>query len=381
VGSNERIHSIDVMRGVAILGIFLTNMLAFHSPMLYLNPYIWWSSKVDQNIYNFIDFFVQASFYPLFALLFGFGLMIIKKRSMDKGISFIPIAIRRLSLLLVIGCLHAFFIWHGDILITYALFGLITLLFLHLSGKTLIISGMISYLVPNFLLLLLMILVALTSSVPEYSNHDEALQSVEVYQEGTFWEVTLQRVHDWNMVNGLEALPILFFTIFPFLLIGAGIAKLGWISNTVKYKKQLKIMFVFFIVLGSLLKLLPFAVRNLISEYVQDIFGGPLFAVAYAIIIILLMDKFNGRLHVFQAVGKLAISNYLFQSIVATLIFYSYGLGLYNKISVAQGTLLAVIIFIIQVIISNKWVQHYRYGPVEWVWRAFTYWQKPKWKK
>lgn len=111
--SNERIHSIDVMRGFAILGIFLTNMLAFHSPMLYLNPYIWWSSKVDQNIYNFIDFFVQASFYPLFALLFGFGLMIIKRRSIDKGISFTPIAIRRLSLLLVIGCFHAFFIWQS----------------------------------------------------------------------------------------------------------------------------------------------------------------------------------------------------------------------------------------------------------------------------
>jgi uncharacterized protein len=379
--SNERIQSIDVMRGIAILGIFLTNMLAFHSPVLYLNPYIWWSSKIDQNIYNFIDFFVQASFYPLFALLFGFGLMIIKRRSIDKGISFTPIAIRRLSFLLLIGCIHAFFIWHGDILITYAIFGLIALLFLHLSGKTLVITGVLIYIIPNFLLLLLMIVVSLTSSVPEYSNHDEALQSVKVYQEGTFWEITLQRIHDWNMVNGLEALPILFFTIFPFLLIGAGIAKQEWISNSVKNKKLLKIILVFFILLGSLFKLLPFVVRNLISEYVQDIFGGPLLAAAYATFVILLMDKFARHLHVFQAVGKLAISNYLFQSIVATLIFYSYGLGLYNKISVAQGTLLALIIFIIQVIISNKWVQHYQFGPVEWIWRAFTYWQKPKWKK
>lgn len=379
--SNERIHSIDVMRGFAILGIFLTNMLAFHSPMLYLNPYIWWSSKVDQNIYNFIDFFVQASFYPLFALLFGFGLMITKRRSIDKGISFTPIAIRRLSLLLVIGCLHAFFIWHGDILITYAAFGLIALLFLHLSGKTLVLTGIIIYIIPNFLFLMIMILVSLTSPMPDYYNHDEALQSVEVYQEGTFLEITLQRIHDWNLVNSLEASPILFFSIFPFLLIGAGIAKLDWISNTVTEKKKIRILLGFFILLGSLLKLLPFAVRNLVSEYVQDIFGGPLLAVAYAILIILLMERFVGPLGVFKAVGKLAISNYLFQSVVATLLFYSYGFGLYNKISVAQGTLLALTIFIIQVIISNIWVRHYYYGPVEWIWRAFTYWQKPKWKK
>jgi uncharacterized protein len=381
ISENERINSIDTMRGFAILGIFLTNMLAFHSPMLYLNPYVWWSTKSDQTIYSFIDFFVQASFYPLFALLFGFGLMIMRERSVSKGFNFTPIAIRRLSMLLVIGCIHAFFIWHGDILINYAILALIALLFFWMSGKALLLTGILTYMIPNFLFGLLWFLATLVTPTNDYYHHDEAIKSVESYQNGTFWEITGQRFYDWSQVNSIENSIILFFNIFPFLLIGAGISKLNLVRNNMQNKKAIKVLLLIFVIVGSLLKLLPFAVRNLFSEYIQDIFGGPLLAVSYALVIILLMEKHSAKLQMFQAVGKLAISNYLFQSIVATLIFYNYGLGLYSKISVGTGTLLAITIFLIQAYISTKWVRSYHYGPVEWIWRAFSYWKIPNWKK
>jgi uncharacterized protein len=381
ISENERINSIDTMRGFAILGIFLTNMLAFHSPMLYLNPYVWWSTKSDQTIYSFIDFFVQASFYPLFALLFGFGLMIMRERSVSKGFNFTPIAIRRLSMLLVIGCIHAFFIWHGDILINYAILALIALLFFWMSGKALLLTGILTYMIPNILFGLLLFLATLVTPTNDYYHHDEAIKSVESYQNGTFWEITGQRFYDWSQVNSIENSIILFFNIFPFLLIGAGISKLNLVRNNMQNKKAIKVLLLIFVIVGSLLKLLPFAVRNLFSEYIQDIFGGPLLAVSYALVIILLMEKHSAKLQVFQAVGKLAISNYLFQSIVATLIFYNYGLGLFSKISVGTGTLLAITIFLIQAYISTKWVRSYHYGPVEWIWRAFSYWKIPNWKK
>jgi uncharacterized protein len=383
IPDNERINSIDTMRGFAILGIFLTNMLAFHSPMLYLNPYVWWSTKSDQTIYSFIDFFVQASFYPLFALLFGFGLIIMRERSVAKGFNFTPIAIRRLSMLLVIGCIHAFFIWHGDILINYAILGLIALLFLGMSGKALLLTGILTYMIPNILYGLLYFLATLVTPTNDYYHHDEAIKSVEFYQNGTFWEITVQRFYDWSQVNlnSIETSLFLFFTIFPFLLIGAGISKLNLVRNNMQNQKAIKVLLLIFVIVGSLLKLLPFVVRNLFSEYIQDIFGGPLLAVSYALVIILLMEKHSARLQMFQAVGKLAISNYLFQSIVATLIFYNYGFGLYSKISVGTGTLLAITIFLVQAYISTKWVQNYQYGPVEWIWRAVSYWKIPNWKK
>jgi uncharacterized protein len=381
IQEHERIHSIDTIRGFAILGIFLTNMLDFHSPMLYLNPYLWWSTKLDQSLYNVIDFFVQASFYPLFALLFGFGLMGMRERTLAKGFSFTPISVRRLCLLLVIGCLHAFLIWHGDILITYAICGLIALAFLRFSGKTLFITGILLYLIPNILFGLLLFIASLISPMNDFSNHDEALTAVDIYQNGTFMEITSQRIHDWSQVNNLETLVILFFSIFPFLMIGAGIAKLNWLSNGIKDKKRLKNLLLIILVIGFLLKFLPFAVRNLFTEYIQDIFGGPLLGIFYALFIILLIDRFSIKLNLFQAVGKIALSNYLFQSIISTLIFYSYGLGFYNKISVGSGTLLVIAIFVFQAYMSKLWVQKYHYGPFEWVWRAFSYWKIPKWKK
>jgi uncharacterized protein len=383
ISEQARIHSIDAMRGFAILGIFLTNMIDFHSPMLYLNPQIWWSSKADQTIYNLIDYFVQASFYPLFAMLFGFGLMMMRENAIAKGNTFTLIALRRLSFLLFIGCMHAFFIWHGDILTNYAVFGIIALLFLGLSGRALFLTGVLTYLIPNFLLGLLLLIGSLVSqnTMSDFYKHDEAYKSVEAYQNGSFMEITAQRIYDWSQVNSLDNLIILFFTIFPFLLIGAGAAKLNWIRKAKDYHKQIKIILVILFISGGLIKLLPFAVRNIFSEYVQDIFGGPLFAVSYALMIILLIEKYPQKLAVFQAVGKLAFSNYLFQSIVATLIFYNYGLGLYSKISVGTGTLLAITIFIIQLFLSTFWVKKFHYGPIEWLWRSVTYWKKPQWKK
>lgn len=376
----ERINSIDAIRGFAILGIFLTNMLDFHSPMLYINPYEWWLSESQQTIYSLIDFFVQASFYPLFSVLFGFGLMVIKERAVVKVNSFTLIAVRRLILLLVIGCVHAFFIWHGDILMNYAILGFFALLFLHLSGKSLLYIGIITYMIPNILFSLLLFVVSLFYPRENHFNQEEAFNSVSVYQNGTFSEITMQRFHDWYLVNGLENIIILFFSIFPFLLIGAGIAKLKWIRNDMVNKKKIKYIFFFFVLLGCILKLFPFAFRNLFTEYVQDIFGGPLLGFSYAMIIILLMDRYSSKLKIFQAVGKLALSNYLLQSIVSTLLFYSYGFGLYNKVSVGTGLMIAVGIFILQAYISMIWIRKYQYGPIEWIWRAFSYWSKPSWK-
>jgi uncharacterized protein len=383
ISEHERIRSIDAMRGFAILGIFLTNMIDFHSPMLYLNPQIWWSSKTDQTVYNLIDFFVQASFYPLFAMLFGFGLMTMRQNAISKGYAFLPIALRRLSLLLLIGCIHAFFIWHGDILTNYAVFGLIALLFLGLSGRSLFLTGVLTYFIPNLLLGLLLLLGTLVSpnSMSDFYKHDDAYQAVEAYQNGDFMEITAQRIYDWSQVNSIDNAVILFFTIFPFLLIGAGAAKLNWIRKVRQHQKRVIFLLVLLVITGGLLKFLPFAVRNIFSEYVQDIFGGPLFAISYALIIILLMEKYAIKLAYFQAVGKLAFSNYLFQSIVATLIFYNYGLGLYSKISVVTGTILAITIFIIQVYVSSIWVKNFHYGPMEWIWRAVSYWKKPRWKR
>ncbi|MBP2241123.1 uncharacterized protein J2Z40_001685 [Cytobacillus eiseniae] len=386
VTEKERIISLDIMRGFAILGIFLVNMLTFHSPFMYIDPLEYWSGAVDQSIYTFLDLFVQASFYPLFALLFGYGLMIMRERSLLKGYSFGQIATRRLSLLLFIGMIHAFLIWHGDILITYALMGFLFLLFMRLNGKNLIIIGIVLYVIPNLLMVLLVFASLFIVSGDALSLTDPAQveASFQAYQNGSFTEITVQRFKDWYFANNLGTFFVMIISILPLFLIGGGVAKLKWLEEPKKHQRKLIIIASTALIIGLLLKLLPmFTAHNFATNYVQDAFGGPLLAIGYGLVIALIIENETMKklLYPLSFVGKLSLSNYLLQSIVATFIFYQYGLGLYGKVSLATGTVIVLIIYIMQLLISRYWVKHFYYGPVEWVWRSFTYLQYPQWKR
>jgi uncharacterized protein len=386
IAENERIVSVDVMRGFAILGIYLVNMMAFHSPFLYIDPIKWWDHATDQTAYATIDILAQASFYPLFSMLFGYGLVILRERAIVKGVNFHLIAVRRLGMLLLIGMIHAFLIWEGDILILYAVFGFLSLFFLHLSGKKLLLSGILLYLIPNLLLFLLYIVmfIYMPQQGFDISNPAAAEASIQAYQNGTFSEITKQRIHDWSSTNNIGSFPIFLVSIFPLLLIGAGVAKLGWIENPKIHQEKLKKILLFTIPIGLILKLMPYLMgRNYANDYLQDFFGGVLMAITYACLISLLMNKFpGGKLLLFLApIGKLSMSNYLFQSLVSTWIFYNYGLGFYGEISLTAGVVLALGIFSIQVLLSHFWVKRFYYGPVEWLWRSATYLNLPKWKR
>lgn len=382
----DRIISLDIMRGFAILGIFLVNMLSFHSPYLYIDPFEWWDSPADKGAYAFIDIFVQASFYPLFSMLFGYGLVILRERAMAKGLGFGGMAARRFSLLLLIGIIHAFLIWHGDILINYAIFGFIFLMFVKMSGKNMLLTGILLYIIPNLLFVLLLFSTVLFVPPEDLSIYDKeaALASLQAYQNGSFSEITSQRIQDWSGVNNLASLPIMLASIFPLFLIGGGAAKLRWLEEPVKNRAFLIKIMLISLAAGLLFKLLPYITEsNLGLDYMQDIFGGPLLAIAYGLGIAVMINNSHrpGFLLPLSYVGKMSLSNYLFQSIISTFIFYSYGLGFYGKVSASGGTLLVMVIFAFQVLISRLWIARYYYGPVEWLWRSFTYLKIPNWKR
>lgn len=376
ITEKERIHSLDVIRGFALLGIFLVNMSSFHSPELYKGIF----EKVggiDQIIVDGIDFFAQASFYTLFSFLFGYGMVIFLDRAKEKGLPYKSLFIRRLIVLLIIGILHAFFIWHGDILISYALIGFIVLLFYGVKSKTLLTSGLLILLIPAVLfsgLLFLATLLTPDTAIPR--DHDLYNQSIEIYSTGTFLEITKQRIEDWYSVNNLENAFFLITSILPLFLLGAYAAKEKWFSHVSDHKKSILKMWWISLIIGVPAKLMPFVItENLGSEYLQDSIGGPAMALFYGTSIVLLIEKKRWRriLLPFSYVGRLSLTNYLLQSILCTFIFYSYGLGLYSQFSHVQGLLLTLGIYGLQIIFSFFWLKRFFYGPMEWVWRSLTY--------
>lgn len=385
LANSQRIETIDMIRGIAILGIFLVNMPSFYSAILYKDGYEQWTEGLDRWFYIFTDIFAQASFYPLFAFLFGFGATILYERSVEKELSFPKLFSRRMSILLFIGCIHAFLIWHGDILITYALLGFVFLLFYKINGRMLLITGAFLYLIPMVLISLLMVIGSLLSEEDmSITNTAMVEQSVLVYQTGTFAEITAQRWEDWYSVNNPFGMFIYLFAILPLLLFGAGVAKLRWLHRPHFHKKKLLKIAMISFVLGLLIKLLPYVtVYNVGITFVQDFLGGPLLTFAYIAFFTLSLQ--NGVvkriLQPFANVGKMSISHYLFQSVLCTFLFYSYGLGLYGQISYTIGTLMVMIIFIIQMIGSHFWLKYFQQGPVEYVWRRGTYWNKQSIKK
>ncbi len=375
ISLNERVKAIDIMRGLALFGILIINMLAFHSPFSYIDPYKWFTGSVNEGLYAAIDIFVQASFYPLFALLFGYGLAMQFMRAEEKGQAFTPLAVKRLLILLGIGVIHAFLIWYGDILITYALMGLLLIGMIRLPASWLVGFGSILYVIPHFLLLAIMfIAVAMDPNI--YVGYMEIESSIQSYQSGSFAEIFSQRLADWRASNNFMGFMFLTITILPFLMIGAAAAKWRLIERTEEKKKLWLFLATVPLLVGLILKSTPFLFgKNYAFVYVQDIFGGPLVAVGYAAIIALLAQKnvMQKLLSPLAKVGRMSLTTYITQSVVATFIFYSYGFGLYGEVDVLTGTLIALGIFVFQLIFAELWFEKFSKGPLEMLWRKWTY--------
>lgn len=375
VALNERIEAIDLMRGFSLLGILIINMLAFHSPFSYIDPYTWFDGEGNQTMFTIIDIFIQASFYPLFAMLFGYGLAMQFMRSQKKQQPFMPLAVKRLAVLLVFGILHAFLIWYGDILITYAMAGFLLIGMLRLNPGWLLGLGALIYTVPHILLLLLMF-VAVSVDPNFYTGIQEVQNSLAAYPTGTFAEIFSQRFDDWMYSNNPMNYIILIVTILPFTMVGAAAAKWQLIERTKQYRKTWMALALIPFAIGLLLKSTPYIFQpDYAFTYLQDIFGGPLLAISYAAIIALSAQyaKIRRVLSPVAKAGRMSLTTYISQSIIATFIFYSYGLGLYGQVDLITGTLMAFGIFAVQLIFSEIWLTKFRQGPLEILWRKITY--------
>ena len=371
----QRIVSIDIIRGISIFGIFLVNMMSFHSPLLYFDPYTWWHQGLDKYTYMFIDVFAEGSFYPLFGLLFGYSFVLFREKVVGQSLNFNVLAIRRLSFLLSVGMIHAFLIWHGDILIQYSILGFILIFLLALPERTLLYIGICLYGIPALFLQFWLFLNNWQSSQDVVTQFDlQAFQqSLHIYQHGAFGEITKQRLADWLITNNLGNSPFLLVSILPLFLIGAGFAKRRLLEKI--NGKIIRLKYIM-LSLGLILKLAPYFFKgNPWAQYTQESMGGLCLAIFYGISIIKITqyDKMTKWLSPIAAVGRMSLSNYLFQSIISTYIFYGYGFGLYGKLSLFNGTILVMIIFMGQIIISNLWLKRFSVGPVEWLWRCVTY--------
>ncbi len=383
VRGKERIEFVDILRGFALLGVLLMNMYGFSGQMAgYTNPLP--LPLVDRAVVVLVRFLVEAKFYSMFSFLFGWGMAMQMTRAEARGTKFLPVFLRRLFILLIIGVLHSILIWDGDILTTYALFGFLLLLFRKRSGKVLLVTAV--------LVLLLSIALTVPGEAMDafrgwYENLTDFLRSdahpESLYATGTYRQVTRLRIQDF--FTGLSQVIYYFGNIFGMFLLGLYVGKRRIFQEIRQHLPTLRKVVWICLALGLVFNAIFISVivwpRRVPPEYHYLVrvggrtIGAPALMLFYVTGIILLIQRENWyrRLAPLANLGRSALSNYLLQSVVCTLIFYHYGLGLYGEIGPPLALILTLAIYWAQVRLSGWWFERFQFGPMEWVWRALTY--------
>lgn len=402
IKKNERQIIVDVLRGFAILGILMVNIHLMYKPMLsaIMKPDIE-ISALNTGLEFVIRFLFEGKFYIIFSFLFGYGFWLFLNKSVENGKSILPFFRRRMFFLLLFGIAHILLLWAGDILVFYALFGFVLLLFRKSPNKKAIRWAIGLMMVPTILTAISVFFMWVGNQVPEASEvmaerveqNMADLKSlyeraVVIYSNGSFSDIISIRIVEYKMI-----LPTIFF-FYPVVLAVFLMGMLFARKNIFKDYKANKMFFIksFWWGLGigipsNILFVLSF--HNINYQY-PDLWmllntsmmlvGGVSLGLFYvsAITLLFIKGKASALKRVFAPVGRMALTNYLSQSIICAFLFHSYGFGLYGKLEVWQGILVAIAIFVGQVYFSRWWLKSYLFGPFEWLWRSLTYlkWQQ-----
>jgi uncharacterized protein len=315
-------------------------------------------------------------------------------RADARGARFLPLYLRRLYVLWLIGVAHFFLLWDGDILHAYAQDGFGLLLFLRRSLKALLVWAGIFLCIP-LLFFGLTTYHSLTRQVnpqvvdwmtPTSFSDTEDQQTIEesrrVYSSGTYAEMIKFRARDLDdfLPGGDDA-----YILAGFLL-GLYAGRRGIIHHVSTRRPLIRRVQACGLIIGVAGSAAFAAGASLgpsppsVLQYVGGmclVLAAPAMSIFYASTVILLTqgDAWRRRLAPLAAVGRMALSNYLLQSLICTMIFYSYGLALFGQVRPSLCLLLTMIIWLIQVPLSVWWLRRFQFGPVEWLWRSLTYWQ------
>jgi uncharacterized protein len=396
VTTSERIISLDVLRGFAVLGILIMNIQSFSMiDAAYINPDAFGDlTGLNKWVWILSHIFADQKFMTIFSILFGAGIILFTSRATEKGYSPAKLHYRRTLWLLIIGMMHAYLLWYGDILVIYALCALFAFLFRKLTPKKLLVIGIAFIAVASILYLMSGLSMqfwppeSIENTLKGWKPSAEIVQSQLQAYQGGWLEQMSQRIP-----SALGMHTFLFFFLFGWragglMLVGMALYKWGVLNSERSKKFYLYSAGIGFMI--GLLIVIYGIVRNFTAGWIlgysmfigsQYNYWGSLFiAFAYiGLIMLFCKTPVAGKIkQLFAAVGRMAFTNYLLQTIICTTIFYGHGFALYGKVERSTQILIVLGVWIFQLIISPIWLRFFKFGPVEWLWRSLTYWKIQK---
>lgn len=396
---SRRLQSIDVLRGVAILGILPMNMQLFAMiDGAFLNPYACeWTDNLNVGVWVFLHVCIGHKDLAIFSMLFGAGIIMAGARDETTDHRAAKLHFRRMGVLFFLGLIHAYLIWPGDILVTYAVCGCLVYAFRRVRPSLLLLLGALAYAVPMALLLAAQFL------VPQLTE-DQAASIYSIFsptpaQTAAHYEIYrgswLQQLPDRAMAAvGVQTLIFVAgmgWVAGGMMLVGMGLHRLEVFSARRSDR------FYTLLMLAAAVIGLPLIIVGVLlnfgahwrAEY--SLFGGRLFSecafpiMALGWIGLLMLICKHGKFRILTgglaAVGRMALTNYLMHSIICSLIFYGHGLGMVGRIDRVGQLLIAVAIWIAQLAYSPLWLRRFQFGPVEWLLRSIAYGRRQPMKR
>jgi uncharacterized protein len=410
IPGNERVRYMDALRGFAILGIFIANLGSGFSfwnaasappsgPML---------TSFDRPMLFLHHWFVDGKFYTLFSLLFGWGIALQVGRLQAKGIEGVALIRRRLTIMAALGLCHIILLWPGDIVLFYALLGFILLRMRRMSDRAMLITGALLVLSPVFLYFLKMNFLWLNAPAGILMDAGTRLGKtffgrpvfysdpafVDVIRNGNYADLL-----KLNSTGLFYRFGYLFFVsrvpkVLGLFLIGYVIGRNGRYRTLLQNTAFLRRVMAVGLLIGVPANYMLARFMENEGDYFALKTGGLYQTIWYAIGVVPLGLSYAAALalasrtallsklvSVFEPVGRMAFTNYIFQSLVGVLTFYGLGFGVFDQMGPVYFTVFAGVVFTVQIILSQLWLGYFRYGPLEWLWRSATYGKRQAVKK
>jgi uncharacterized protein len=418
VATHERISSVDVVRGVAVLGILLMNIVGFglHAAA-YGDPTVaGGATGINLWVYVLNAILVDGKMRGIFSLVFGAGVVILTSRAVQRGAAadVADVHYRRMYWLMLFGVIHAYLLWWGEILYPYALLGLLLYPLRRMSPRAMIITGaVLATLVSGFFVADAFHAVSLRDGAAkadaaqaggerlsqeqidaqkEWQDRlkrfkPDAAELARVNQafQGSFVSAMKERA---KLVAEFHFTPYYFPILWDMLcmmLFGMALVKTGALAAQRSYAYYAKMAAIGYTIgiplhVWMAWRHITLNFDGLAMGFTNIAYEPARIAVCFGHIAVLMMIMKAGALTAITsrvaAVGQMAFSNYILQSVICSTLFYGYGFGRFGKLERYELYYVVLGCWLIHLAISPWWLRHYRFGPLEWCWRSLTYWQR-----
>ena len=415
VSAGERIAALDVLRGFALLGILLMNIVAMGMyGGAYNDPTVTGGSTgANLWVWTVMHVLAEGKMRCLFSLVFGASVVLLMRRLADRPDA-ADVYYRRTLWLLLFGIVHAYLLWAGDILYPYALCALALYPLRNVQARRLIAAGAILLAINSFgyighgfaqrEMIEKGTAAEQAQAAGKTLTDEEEQARIAYYQWRRFFRPSAERLQkdaeawrgDAGSVIGARAEVVMFFHGFPYyhpffwdiwcmMLIGMGLMKLGILSGASPFR-----LYGWFAAVGygigipvnayTAWVMIASNFDPVIHQFAASTYDIGRLSIAFGhlgVVMLVVKAGWWRSLSVrLSAVGQMALSNYILHSVITAFLFTGYGFGLYGRLQRYELYYVVAAVWIVNLVVSPIWLRHYRFGPVEWCWRSLTYWKR-----